>query len=75
MEVARRRKILIMNEVNMAANKRELNRYRETIREKWNEKVNEMWTSMVEKIDLKKDTKEFWESIRRMMGGEKEGGD
>ena len=67
-EVARRRKIVIMNGANVAANKRELNRCRETIREKWKEKVTEMWINTVEKIDLKKDPKEFWESIRRMMG-------
>ena len=31
-----------------------------------------MWTNMVEKIDLEKDPKEFWESIRRMIGRKKE---
>ena len=71
MEVARRRKIMIMNGVDVFSNKRELNRCRETIREKWKEKVNEMWTNMVEKIDLERDPKEFWESIRRMMGRKK----
>ena len=45
-----------------------MNRFREIIREKWMEKVTEMWTNLVEKVDLEKDPKEFWESIRRMMG-------
>ena len=41
---------------------------RERIRTKWIYNRNEMWRTMISKIDREDDPKRFWVEIKRMMG-------
>ena len=43
-------------------------RERELIREKWMRSNMEKWSNLVNKIDLEKDKKKFWQGVNRMLG-------
>ena len=48
-------------------NRRRLKALREIIRERWSRRNAEMWSKLVEKIDLERDKKEFWRGVIRML--------
>ena len=67
MKEAERLKTLLLLNIDYLIKKRRLNALREIIRGRWSSRNAEMWSKLVEKIDLERDKKEFWRGVIRML--------
>ena len=65
MEEASRLKALLSSHINYMQNRRKLFDLQEITRERWKRWNMEKWRRIVERIDLKKDSGDFWWEVNR----------
>ena len=56
------------NLINFKENKRTLVELRQEFKRLWEDRKSKMWTELINKIDNKHDSKDFWREINKMRG-------